>query len=247
MAFLGLARRLKNAVVPDRAFFLKIPFGLCKGFYFPLNFRHDVRFYFGMYEKEITPFFEKLVQNGDCCYDVGSERGYYAMALSALSGPNGKIVAIESEVKTFQLLQRTLARNECLQTSTATRALVLPLRLAIGDQVSESNNFFTLDALVFGRKYPIPNFIKMDVEGHELKALWGAKKIIENSSPRFVIEIHSKELERSCKAFLKERGYDVAIVPRRPGNSERRLLPYNQWMVAQKPPKSREGGAGGIG
>lgn len=57
-----------------------------------------------------------------------------------------------------------------------------------------------------------PDFMKIDVEGHELYVLDGAAGIIREWQPDMLIEIHSKFLGNSIIKFLEGFGYDIEIV-----------------------------------
>jgi FkbM family methyltransferase len=63
-----------------------------------------------------------------------------------------------------------------------------------------------------------PDFIKLDVEGYEFKALMGAQKTIEKHHPLMVIEINREALRRqnACPediyGFLKNMGYRFAVM-----------------------------------
>lgn len=48
--------------------------------------------------------------------------------------------------------------------------------------------------------------VKIDVEGHEMKVLEGAKKLLE-FKPKMVVEVLTPEARKSVTAFLRKRGY----------------------------------------
>ena len=62
------------------------------------------------------------------------------------------------------------------------------------------------------------NFIKIDVEGYELRVLDGAEDIINKCHPTMVIEVNSKALDRqgttpgAVLAWLENHGYDYSIM-----------------------------------
>lgn len=58
----------------------------------------------------------------------------------------------------------------------------------------------------------LPDFMKIDVEGHELKVLMGARKVLSNWHPDLLIEIHSKHLGQVIKKYLEGFEYDVETV-----------------------------------
>ncbi len=47
------------------------------------------------FEKNETETFKRLVKIGDVCVDVGGNVGYYALNLSKLSGPAGKVYVFD--------------------------------------------------------------------------------------------------------------------------------------------------------
>ncbi len=65
----------------------------------------------------------------------------------------------------------------------------------------------TADTLVSDGALHAPDFMKIDTEGHELKVLFGAKKILAVHRPDLLIEFHSPELHSSCQALLEQFGY----------------------------------------
>ena len=50
--------------------------------------------------------------------------------------------------------------------------------------------------------------MKIDVEGHELEVLRGARKTLERNSPTLLIEI-KRENVKAVSSYLREIGYDM--------------------------------------
>ena len=53
----------------------------------------------------------------------------------------------------------------------------------------------------------VTSFIKIDVEGHELEVLKGAKNTIKRCNPSILIEIHDFDENNEVHKYLKELGY----------------------------------------
>ena len=54
---------------------------------------------------------------------------------------------------------------------------------------------------------PLPNLIKIDVDGNELKILWGAKKILKNTKKlSMLIEVRD-QTEKLINEELSEMGF----------------------------------------
>ena len=62
-----------------------------------------------------------------------------------------------------------------------------------------------------GDPIPVPDALKIDVEGHELSVLRGASATIETHRPLVVVEVHGTADAHATqvRAWLTERGYDV--------------------------------------
>jgi FkbM family methyltransferase len=57
-----------------------------------------------------------------------------------------------------------------------------------------------------------PDFVKVDVEGHEVKVLQGAPEVLANR-PKLFIEVHSAELGEQCRTILDPLyGGDLKVV-----------------------------------
>lgn len=61
-----------------------------------------------------------------------------------------------------------------------------------------------------------PDLVKMDIEGAEVMALTGARRLLAERPPRtWLIEVHSAELDRGVREILGENGYTVTELPER--------------------------------
>lgn len=221
---LGLLRRVKNAALADQTRYRRLPFGLCRGMELPLNLRCHLRIYLGLYEREIRDVVRLSVKPRFSCYDIGAGIGYYALALTRLAS-DGWVCAVEADPQACRQIQESIRRNR-------KESRIRVLHCALGGKLEPPENRWTLDALVYGRGYPLPDFVKIDVEGAEYDVLRGARRVIRQVAPRFVIEVHSEELERCCRSLLLSEGYRLRVIPRSSFLPEHRPLAHNQWLHA---------------
>jgi FkbM family methyltransferase len=164
---------------------------------------------------------------GDVVYDIGASIGIHTIFMAKKSGPSGRVVAIEPEVNSFVSLIENISLNGLNN--------VIPIQLALGDTPSEKALYsqgatgvfslierrrdkasqkvkiVTADALVKDRNLPLPNVIKIDVEGYEYYVLKGLEGALKQARCRYVFcEVHPAALPKGIEPdAVKEllRGY----------------------------------------
>ena len=86
----------------------------------------------------------------------------------------------------------------------------------IVDNVSDTYiDVVTLDQMIEQLNINNVSFIKIDVEGHELKVLAGAHKLLKYQQPVISLDLHSRELSEPINNLLMQSGYKhyYALVP----------------------------------
>jgi len=176
-----------------------------------------------------------LLGLGDVAVDVGANIGIYTKHLSGFVGNKGKVICIEPFKDTFtQLLfnikmlrlKNVQAFHVAASSVSGEAKLNIPLtslglpniyQASLLPQIPKDCQYavanvktITLDSLL--NKFPVVNFIKIDVEGHEFDVLNGATEVLAKHKPTLLVEISgvsdglSKEAEASIN-FLRDQGY----------------------------------------
>ena len=174
------------------------------------------------YEKELT-FIDRFSDKAKNAIDIGVYRGVYSLKLSQ----NFKqIYAFEPNPLLFPYLKKNLKKiienidlyNLALSDETGTTELKLPLRsesifrdnieelYQLGAASIHPNNEFKSLKKVTVKTEKLDNiyindigFIKIDVEGHELEVINGAKETISKNKPVLLIEIEKRHSKRSVE------------------------------------------------
>lgn len=209
---------LKRILLPGGTSPQTVLFGPGAGAVMDIDFAHQARMYFGLYETEIAPHLRRLVRPGYRCFDVGANVGYHSLTLARLSG--GPVVAFEPDPAAGAILRANIAHNNFA---------IRIVSAAVGAR--DDANTITLDRAA--AENFIPDLIKIDIEGAETDALTGAMRLLRERKPDFIIETHGRALEDDCVAILRGNGYAVrAIAPRR-FFAETRPAQHNGWLVAE--------------
>ena len=149
------------------------------------------------------------VEEGMTVLDIGANVGYTTMTLASIVGPTGHVFAVEPDPRNLKLLRRSIRLNRwddrvsvhpcAVSDRDTTAAFRLARRtnlnsLDMTDHTRDSNTMeipvVRLDS--FFRDRPPPNFIKMDIEGHEVNVLRGFEETVR-ATPflvRVLMEVH---------------------------------------------------------
>ena len=179
------------------------------------------------WEPKIAAILTKYCKSGTTAIDMGAYIGTHTMSLVDGVGNNGKVVTFEPQPWAFKGIKKTLAKNNIKNVKLVNAGLSDKKgKIKFCSDGSGSSSVCTERSA--GRKkwaevYDIPivtldsynlngvSIMKVDVEGHELNALMGAKKTIEKCNPVIVLEVWRKRTNRfqKIKEFMDSVNYEI--------------------------------------
>jgi FkbM family methyltransferase len=203
----------------------------------------------GLMGTEEARLLKKLIQPGMRILDVGANIGLYTLDCARLTGPSGRVFAFEPEPNLFSALQENCAANhavnvipfQCAAGAVNGRAILQRgtfnsgdnrLGPAKADGQSIEMEIARLDEVLL---VPTVDFIKIDVQGHELAALSGMEQLIALSPDvKVLFEFGPAGLRaantspESLLDFFRERGFHLyEVKDARP----RRILDSDQLLA----------------
>lgn len=180
----------------------------------------------GWHESRVSRNFVALCHGSSLVLDIGAHIGWYT-CLAAAAAPNARIVAFELNPANARLTRLNAALNapgrvqvvEAAvsdrhgRTTHSTRGRstmewALRKRPAHGSRQART---VTIDEWCLRHKAR-PDFVKIDVEGHEAQVLRGMNETLRNMTPRLLIEVHSLEAQAECMRLLRSRRYIATVV-----------------------------------
>jgi len=187
-------------------------------------------FLLGSSEPTIQKVLQMLVQPGAVVYDIGANVGFLTVIAARLTGPSGRVFAFEPLTENFRHLEHNIHLNdfdyvnaiECALADRDETALFLISKsptwgeLAsvsgrVEDEIGRTEvTVCRLDTIVQQRSFPMPNLIKIDVEGAEVLVLNGALTTIQQARPILLIELHGTNAAIAEK--LSALGYFPVVV-----------------------------------
>jgi len=180
-------------------------------------------------ERELLERILDELNPDDAAYDIGASIGIHTVFMANKVGKKGRIISFEPENTSFSSLQENVELNSLHNIDL--------IKCALGDSFSEADLYsggttadFSLinkkrdtalskvkvipgDALVEERNLPLPDLIKIDVEGYEYSVIQGLKRTLSHRVCRALCcEVHPTLLpegisDKSVYELLKSMGF----------------------------------------
>ena len=187
-------------------------------------------------EPETVAWIDQFIESGDVLYDIGANVGIFSLLACRRRRSTILVEAFEPSFATYHQLCRNVMLNG-FQDQIRPHMIALGPETGIsvfnyvslkagasmhslGDPVLYSGEAFqpefeqrvigfNIDVLVSQFGFPVPNHIKLDVDGLELGILHGASQTLENEAVRSLIV----EMSEGCKVsyqipeYLEQKGF----------------------------------------
>jgi FkbM family methyltransferase len=161
--------------------------------------------FLGSYEMNETSWVRSVLGSGDTAIDVGANCGYYTALFSRLVGVTGKVLSLEphpsllAALKTF--VRANAIRNvELVGAGASNVDSQITLSIPPAEHRNESATMapvpswtqinvpiVRLDEICANRKLKVVKLLKLDIEGHEPRALQGMEAIITRGGLRYIL------------------------------------------------------------
>lgn len=184
----------------------------------------------GRFEPHVVRAMQAHVRPGSVAYDIGANVGYHTLALAKLVGETGSVLAVEPSSVDRRALASTVQLNHVANVRVIDAALAeqpgtvqfatfgysgigrIAREREPADALIQTVPATTLDTLVFSEGYPAPAFIKMDVEGAELRVLLGGMRALATHRPVIVCEVRWQATYEPITSLLSTQGYEAHIL-----------------------------------
>lgn len=190
-----------------------------------------------IFEKSETNFFLKNLKQGDICFDIGGNVGYFTHLFAMLVGHDGKVVSVEPVKRNCLLIQLASVLNKtddfvkvvCTAVSDENKKMFVSSGsdssyASISNESGEDESVVqsvTIDSLLKDLNIPRIDILKMDIEGYEYIALQGMKGILSDKQLRprlMMIELYSSHLRKygnninDICTYLKKFDYNSFVL-----------------------------------
>jgi FkbM family methyltransferase len=156
------------------------------------------------------------IKVGQTALDIGAHKGGYLYFMQKLVGQNGSVIAFEPQTNLFQYIKKIKSifnwdhvsvEHLAISDGAGEATLYIPGNVTgdssspgasiakAMDEISSTEKVKTesLDAYCKSNNIK-PDFIKIDVEGNELKIFKGGVETLKNHKPKVIVEIEARHV-----------------------------------------------------
>ncbi|MDJ1175405.1 FkbM family methyltransferase [Roseofilum capinflatum] len=192
----------------------------------------------GVYEKNTVQIISQLLKPGDIFMDAGAHCGQYTLIASRSVGETGQVHSFEPDPETFKLLSKSVQLNNlanvylnqlALSSQEGIRHLYFASSHCTGasslstpytySDVNCEVKCTTIDSYIHQNKVEEVDFLKIDIEGHEIDALKGGNLLFSSKNSPIIITEFNEQTQNyfgsTCKdlaEFLINRKYELYII-----------------------------------
>lgn len=201
----GLAERLSR----NRSYRRRLPqkYGGCRLYISP---ECGLSYWFGLgASEELLNNALEFVKPGSVVWDIGANIGLFSFAAAGLSGPTGRVYALEPDTTLINLLRRSARLNphaapvDIIPCAASESVSLARFNIASRSRASnfldgfgatqaggirETQNVFTVSLDWMAERIPPPDVLKVDAEGAEPAVFRGAVHLLKSKRPMILFE-----------------------------------------------------------
>jgi FkbM family methyltransferase len=222
---------IERHVLPNQEVWVQAQAGLSQGMWMRLRLPEEARHWRGEHETEVQNAICAAVRPGAVVYDIGSHVGSLALGIARLVGEQGRVVAFDGDPDNVTTLRESSLRNHLEAHLAVVHAAVwsyttrhgIPFRRG-GTRRSQggveangqcpvtgtgeiiSVTAVTLDEFI-ANGGPVPQLVKIDVEGGEYEVLRGGINLFTSQRPLIIAEVHQQEAAEQIAVWLGQYKY----------------------------------------
>jgi FkbM family methyltransferase len=209
---------------------VQVQSGLSRGMWMHLNLPGEEGYWRGTHEPDVQNAISAAVRPGTVIYDIGAHIGSIALGAARLAG-SGRLVAFDGDPENIVRLRDNSWRNglenrlqvvhAAVWSSTSSDGISFRRGRTARSQggveadgnrpVLGSGELINVPAITLDNFIatggPLPQLIKIDVEGGEYEVLRGGANLFRHQKPLIIAEIHHQRAAEQISAWLGEHKY----------------------------------------
>jgi FkbM family methyltransferase len=181
---------------------------------------------YGGWEEDAQALMRRHIGPGAVVYDLGANYGIHTLLFAKLVREAGHVYAFEPLPDIHSALKTNVALNNfrnvtCVKLAVSDRtgatSFLAGHHVGAGHLADVGDGqgtqlivkTVTLDEFVLDQNHRPPDFIKIDIEGAEGRALSGAERLLKECAPILLIDLHSPKQDLAVGKVLLNCKYEA--------------------------------------
>ena len=215
----------------QRHLWVRVRSGISHGMWMHLRLPGESAYWRGTHEPDVQKAISAVVRPGTVVYDIGAHLGSIALGTARLAGNLGRVVAFDGDPENVERLGDNSSRNGLGERLQAVHTAVWSCTLTDGISFRRGKTVrshggveatgcrpvlgtgeiiivpaVTLDDFIAAGG-PVPQLVKIDVEGGEYQVLSGGPSLFASRRPLLIVEVHHQQAAEQISAWLDEYRY----------------------------------------
>ncbi len=241
--FARFIRPIINRALPDRAMPVVVLSGQAKGIHMLIKPRAEKFYWTGLHEEHTQKAIADILKSGMSYWDVGTHIGFFALLAGRIVGQTGHVHAFEPVPENLERLRSAISLNnfenitvhETAITASGGTILLRSHEFSTSWSLMEQRGHpegitvscETLDSLA--QSLPLPDLIKIDVEGAEVDVLRGGIEILTNNCLLLFVEFHDRAALAEAQRLLPFYKFKLIADMPYPDSSQRSM-----WLLSKE-------------
>lgn len=224
-----ILKKLALRLADDGKGAYRILLGPLKGYKLVLGPGDRKLYIAGVYERRTTQILMRECAKGGTALDLGAHIGYFTLLLASITKDGGRVFSFEPNPFNAEKIRRMLAANHMeyvtlieagVSDHSGSMAFTVEATGSMGSLVSSPAvsassvqvSVVSLDALDAEQSLGNVSVIKMDIEGAEVEAIRGMKRLLERCRPVIVCEWHPHRVSAGYQETFGSVGYRCELL-----------------------------------
>ena len=230
----NIIRKSLNKFAPEGYQKVTIGAGMNTGLAMVLDLQSEKDYWLGTYEPELQQAIEKLVEPNQVIFDIGANIGYVTLMFANNVGSGGRVYAFEALPQNVSRLNQNITINDFQSRVTIIQAAVQiqsgetefligpsdAMGKASGSAGRENLEYqekivvkgISIDESIKDSGTPMPDIVKIDVEGGEVLVLPGMRELLKQRRPIIFLELHGSDSAQISWYELTKSGYKICLM-----------------------------------
>ena len=174
----------------------------------------------GIYEWHKQQVLKKMVRPNNIVFDIGANVGFYTLLASSIVGNKGHVYAFEPLPRNIEYLNKHLKINtvnnvsiiEAACSNCSGESLFDESDVASVGHLSAKGKLQVKTISLDSASLPIPDILKIDIEGGEIDCLKGAIRLLSEHKPFVFLATHGFDIKTACLEILIKYDYEIYLI-----------------------------------